>query len=103
MYNYCKASFKWIMGKGSKTAAFLFATILILSTLLIGCVGEKDVITFVKMQDLKEVSGSELNISNPEDVKMVKEGFNEAKELPGIVEMTSPDYKVVIGAEVYHL
>jgi hypothetical protein len=63
-----------------------------------------EIVTINKMMNFSEVDENSLiEITNPEDIKIIEEAFRSAVKQEGSVDMSDPEYKIDFGEDVYYL
>ncbi|MFE7064043.1 hypothetical protein ACFVAD_18075 [Sutcliffiella sp. NPDC057660] len=63
-----------------------------------------EILTIYKMVSFSEVDeDSVMEITNPEDIKILEEAFRSAVKQDGSADMADPEYKIDFGEDVYYL
>ncbi len=80
-------------------------TFILLASILSYELTKKD--TYIEVQELSSFDSIKPNtlkrITNQKDVRQIKKEFRKSKRIPGIVDMTAPDYLVKINKKEYYL
>lgn len=98
-----------------KKISFLSFFFLMICLFLIGCEEDKktkspilseniEMATIYKMVSFSEVEEDSLiEITNPDDIKILEEAFRSAVKQDGSVDMSDPHYKINFGKDAYYL
>lgn len=63
-----------------------------------------EIVKINKMIKFSEVvENSQIEITNPEDIKILEEAFRSAVKQDGSADMSDPEYKIDFGEDVYYL
>lgn len=63
-----------------------------------------EIVTINKMIKFSEVDDNSLiEITNPEDIKILEDAFRSAVKQDGSADMSDPEYKIDFGEDIYYL